>query len=247
MLALAAGEKIAEIDALEEYWQGASCHIQLFHCIIDHKTIKSKFLTQFNSKGHLGLKNCNSDDCRDVSVWEDVAVCWNDVDYHVTTESFTDNMHPDYICPNEFPYSSIARLATGTPTKCETKFNECCLFIKRTITAWETSGQGDGGFVGEFGALEGRSEHALSSRASFVNQKTAHFLYLWALVDKYDLLKSCMQLLSSEFAAGNGAGAVRQVYDLSREEGDNESSSLGSTQFKTSSKGEIEAISQDGK
>ena len=111
-------------------------------------------------------------------------------------------MHPNYILPINYPYSSVAKLARDTPAKCGQKINKSSLFIKRIITGWKASGQGDGGF------LDGERPkfRLLSNRLKW--HKSAHFLYLWAIVDKYELLKSCMQLIAFEVAVGNGADAV---------------------------------------
>jgi hypothetical protein len=116
-------------------------------------------------------------------------------------------------------------LAKATPQKCEGKFNAVVLNLKRIITMWERSGQGEGGFLHEeeeaqlrlndFGSLAGRSENALSNRTNFVRNKDKHFLFLWDLIDKYDLLKTCMQVIGLEFAAAS-ADNVRVIYDAKR-------------------------------
>eukprot|EP00970_Alexandrium_tamarense_P016260 scaffold6337_cov256-Alexandrium_tamarense.AAC.1 len=133
-----------------------------------------------------------------------------------------------------------------TPEKCESKFNAVVLNLRRIITMWERSWQGEGGFLHEeeeaqmglvdFGSLAGRSDNALSNRANFVGEKDNHFLYLWDLIDKYDLLKTCMQVISPEFAAASGDN-VRVIYNSKRaqlkEDEDDDTSSMSSKQPKS--------------
>ena len=98
---------------------------------------------------HLRLENCNSDSehsCN-IFVWEDVSNEWNDPTNTITTESFTNNLHPDFILPQDIPHRSVTRLANATPDKCEAKFNAAILFLNHIITDWEASGQGKGGHI----------------------------------------------------------------------------------------------------
>ena len=111
---------------------------------------------------------------------------------------------------------------------------------------WERSGQGEGGFLHEeeeaqlrlndFGSLAGRSENALSNRTNFVGNKDKHFLFLWDLIDKYDLLKTCMQVIGLEFATASGDN-VRVIYDAKRaqlkDDEDDDASSIVSKQTKS--------------
>ncbi|KAL3772605.1 hypothetical protein ACHAWO_003660 [Cyclotella atomus] len=125
--------------------------------------------------------------------------------YTVTTESFNNGIHPDLILPQAIPHWSVARLANATPEKCESKFNAAVLILKCVIQNWVGSGQGEGGNIeegrAEFGCLEGCDVNALVTMANFVSD-------IWVLIDKYQLLKTCMQVIVAEFAAGNGADAV---------------------------------------
>ena len=70
--------------------------------------------------------------------------------------------------------------------------------LKRIVDKWERSGQGEGGIdvemdgdetTGfEFGSLKNRSRGALESRSSFINDSPPYLLYLWEILDKYQLL-----------------------------------------------------------
>ena len=234
-------EKVQQQELLAGNWVGADPIIRLFHCIIDHSHILQKFLTRLQSMSRLSLENRNSELSRDVSVWEDVSNMWNDPDYTATTELFDNNFEQ-----REIPHSKVATLAKATPQKCEGKFNAVVLNLKRIITMWERSGQGEGGFLHEeeeaqmglldFGSLAGRSENALSNRANFVGENDLHFLYLWDLIDKYELMKSCMQVISAEFAAKSGDN-VRAIYDTKRaqlkDDDDDDASSISSKQTKS--------------
>eukprot|EP00970_Alexandrium_tamarense_P012082 scaffold2742_cov89-Alexandrium_tamarense.AAC.3 len=159
---------VQQQELLEGNWVGADPIIRLFHCIIDHSHILQKFLTRLQSMSRLSLENRNSDLSRDVSVWEDVSNLWNDSQYTATTELFNNNFEQ-----RDIPHSKVTTLAKATPQKCEGKFNAVVLNLKRIITMWERSGQGEGGFLHEeeeaqmglldFGSLAGRSENALSN------------------------------------------------------------------------------------
>jgi hypothetical protein len=234
--------EMAEQQALlEGNWVGPDPIIRLFHCIIDHSHILQKFLTRLQSMSCLSLENRNSDLSRDISVWEDISNVWNDPQYTPTTELFNNNLQQ-----TEIPHSKVATLAKATPEKCESIFNAVVLNLKRFITMWERSGQGEGGFLheeeeaqlgmNEFGSLAGRSENALSNRANFVGDNGKHFLYFWDLIDKYDLMKTCMQIIGSEFAASSGDN-VRIIYDSKRaqlkDDEDDDASSMSSKQTKS--------------
>jgi hypothetical protein len=234
--------EMAEQQALlEGNWVGPDPIIRLFHCIIDHSHILQKFLTRLQSMSCLSLENRNSDLSRDISVWEDISNVWNDAQYTPTTELFNNNLQQ-----TEIPHSKVATLAKATPEKCESIFNAVVLNLKRFITMWERSGQGEGGFLheeeeaqlgmNEFGSLAGRSENALSNRANFVGDNGKHFLYFWDLIDKYDLMKTCMQIIGSEFAASSGDN-VRIIYDSKRaqlkDDEDDDASSMSSKQTKS--------------
>ena len=70
--------------------------------------------------------------------------------------------------------------------------------LRRIVDKWERSGQGEGGIdverdgdetMGiEFGLLQHRSRGALESRSSFLNNSQPYLLYLWEILDKYQLL-----------------------------------------------------------
>jgi hypothetical protein len=76
-------------------------------------------------------------------------------------------------------YSSVQHFAAATQDKCETKFDEMMVALKRIIQKWEASGQGDGsvndeveeeeGFElkvwHELGSLRYHSHHALAHLA----------------------------------------------------------------------------------
>jgi chromosome segregation ATPase len=89
--------------------------------------------------------------------------------------------------------------------------------------------------MNEFGSLAGRSQNALSNRANFVGDNGKHFLYLWDLIDKYDLMKTCMQINYFEFAAASGDN-VRIIYHSKRaqlkDDEEDDASSISSKQSK---------------
>ena len=48
-----------------------------------------------------------------------------------------------------------------------------------------------------------------------MGENDLHILYLWDLIDKYELMKSCMQVIRTEFAAKSGDN-VRAIYNSKR-------------------------------
>ena len=78
--------------------------------------------------------------------------------------------------------------------------------LKRIVDKWERSGQGDGGIEVDtdgdestevvFGSLKNRSRGALESMSSFINDSPPYLLYLWEILDKYQLLTTSFSELS---------------------------------------------------
>ena len=74
-----------------------------------------------------------------------VAEKWNDESFSPTTS--VKDTHSDFRRPISIPFDVVSNLSPATPEKVEEKWNSMNLALKRGITNWERSGQGDGGLV----------------------------------------------------------------------------------------------------
>ena len=159
-------------------WVGKYPYLRLIHAIIDDNDIKTAYLRRLHIPGgRMAVENRNTEAARTSNVWYMVAEKWNDELFFPTT-SIKDS-HSDYSRPIAIPWESVEKLQPATPEKVEEKWNSMNLALKRAISNWERSGQGDGGITGEddlddddidgedgddakrFGSLEGRSQRAL--------------------------------------------------------------------------------------
>jgi hypothetical protein len=165
------------------------------------------------------LDNRNSDK-RPKTVWELLSHKWNDHDFEAVTEPFPD-LHNDYKDSIVIPHSKVSSLAAATPEKCKEKMSTMMVSLKRIIDKWERSGQGEGGIdvemdgdeatEFEFGSLKNRSRGALESRASFINDSPPYLLYLWEILDRYQLLTDSFSALSKKMSSKNGGKGVKSV------------------------------------
>jgi len=124
-------------------------------------------------------------------------------------------------------YSSVQHFAAATRGKCETKFDEMMVALKRIIQKWKASGQGEGGVNDEvdeeegfelnirheLGCLRYRSHHALASRPNFFRYSEMYLLYFWEVCETFNLTRSCMQTLEDSVAAGDGGSGVPLLFD----------------------------------
>ena len=77
-----------------------------------------------------------------------VAENWNDESFSPTTS--VKETHLDFRRPISIPFDAVSNLSPATPEKVEEKWNSMNLALKRGITNWERSGQGDGGYTDEY-------------------------------------------------------------------------------------------------
>ena len=100
------------------------------------------------------------------------------------------------------------------------------LILKRQMQNWERSGQGERGydendeedqfflsFSQERGSLDNRPHRALQTRANFFKYSNMYLLYFWDMIEKYQLRKSCLQMLDDKVAAKDGGDDVPSVFD----------------------------------
>ena len=190
------------------------------------------------------------------NVWHMVAKKWNDPSISPSTS--VKESHSDFSQPIVIHFDAVAKLLPATPEKVEEKWNSMNLALKRGITNWERSGQGDGGYIDnneddatnnngvavdgsdddddetvQFGVLAGRSQGALDMRRNFFDDKATYLLYLWDILDEHDLVQSTMQQLLEGVGSGNGSTGVPSVIRNKRINEDDDYDSLLSKKSKT--------------
>ena len=113
----------------------------------------------------------------------------------------------------------MAKLSPATPDKVQEKFSTMNVHLKRIIRNWERSGQGDGGIdvdnegdeVSKHGGLNNRSRGALGTRSGFLGTNQPYLLYLWEMLNKYQLPSSSFTELDKNMLAKTGGeGVCRQ-------------------------------------
>ena len=149
-----------------------------------------------------------------------------------------------------FMLFAVSNLSPATPEKVEDKWNTMNTALKRIITNWERSGQGDGGFLDEddgieFGNLRGRPQHALDSRRKFFDDKPSYLLYLWDILDEHNLVQSSMQQLLHGIGSEDGSNGVPSVVGGgAAKRNNNEDDSLLSSSKKKGRKDNAEVFAQ---
>ncbi len=213
----------AEKEKLEKGWTGKYPFLRLIHCIIDDDEIKRAFLHRNDvDSTRMTVENRNSVARRQKTVWELVSEKWNDPLFAPETEELP-NTHHDFFDSEIIDHSLVSEMVAATPEKCSGKFNSMMVELSRVINNWEASGQGEGGVarvdgsvdedepIQQKGSLKDRPRAALDRRASFVDDSQTYILYLWSVLDKYDLLGTSLQQLDNDVAAGNGGRGVPSV------------------------------------
>ena len=210
-------------------WIGKYPHLRLIHAVIDDNDIKTAYKRRLHvPSGRMAVENRKTAAAVESSVWYMVSKKWNDPLFSPVTS--VKDTHSDFSRPIAIPYESVGKLQPATPEKVEEKWNSMNLALKRAITNWERSGQGDGGFIDndddedddddddenneavvEFGSLKGRHQRALDSRINFFDDRNNYLLYLWDILDEHDLVQSTMQQLLEGVGSGNGSSGVPLV------------------------------------
>jgi len=111
----------------------------------------------------------------------------------------------------------VAALSPATPDKVQEKFSMMNGNLVRIVRNWERSGQGDGGIDvendgdedGDFGQLSNHSHGALHTRSGFLGTNQPYLLYLWEMLNKYQLLCTAFTELDNDdednsFYCGSG-------------------------------------------
>jgi hypothetical protein len=153
----------------------------------------------------------------------------------------------------------------ATPEKVEERWNSMNLALKRAITNWERSGQGDGGVVElddddnegdessggdvgdrtkNFGSLNGRGQQALDLRRNFFSDKNTYLLYLWDVLDEHGLVQSSMQQLLDGIGASDGFDGVPSVITGRRKSDGDESLASSKKQNTNSLEAAIKSVGE---
>ena len=217
-------EEAAERDAMEGNWTGQYPYLRLMHCLVDHDDMKHAFLHRHDLNGDRGtIDGRNSDECRDISVWEMIADKWNDKDYEPVTEVISEEngfFTPPYAAEINLSFSNVHRMSTATADKCHTVFQKMMVSLRRAKVKFEGSGKGrkrdDDGNI-----IEHRRE------ANYGKDIQHWIVYLWYLLEKHNLMGSSLQVLDDTVGATDGANNAPRLFG-----DDEDGSSLGSATSK---------------
>ena len=218
----------------EKQWVGKYPMLRMICAIVSNGEIIRLFLSRYDlANDRLQVENRKSEGKKPVTVWELVANVFNDPEFSPTTEALPD-LHPDYALPIDVGYSTVCLMVEATPEKCESRFNGMMVDLKCIINNWKLSGQGDGGLVDNNEGDEGQ-RGGMDERKNFVKYQQSYLLYLWHILEKYNLLVSAVQKLSDVVSAGNGADGVPSIISGARDDGD-DGDSIGTGGSKRSTK-----------
>ncbi len=104
----------------------------LIHTITDNHEVKCAFLTcHDNPGGRLYIENWNSED-REPSVWQVMAIDWNDIQFLPETEEIPD-LHSGYATSETISHQLVADMHLTTPKQCEEKMNSMILKLNHII------------------------------------------------------------------------------------------------------------------
>ena len=235
-------------------WIGKYPFLRLIHAIIDDNDIKAAYIRRLIlPSGRMAVENRRTPAAIASNVWYMVAEKWNDESFSPTTS--VKDTHSDFARPISIPFDAVSNLSPATPEKVEEKWNSMNLALKRGITNWERSGQGDGGYIEEddnntsntdaeangdgnnndeieFGNLRGRPQRALDLRRNFFDTRNSYLLYLWDILDEHNLVQSSMQQLLHGIGSENGSNGVPSVVGGGAKRNNNEDDSLSSSRKK---------------
>jgi hypothetical protein len=225
-------------------WVGKYPFLRLIHAIVDDNDIKAAYIRRLEvPSGQMAVENRRTPAAIASNVWYMVSEKWNDESFPPTTS--VKDSHSDFARPISIPFDAVSNLSPATPEKVEDKWNIMNLALKRAITDWERSGQGDGGTFNEdddnshdnndeieFGSLRGRTQRALDVRRNFFDNRPSYLLYLWDILHEHDLVQSAMQQLLHGIGSGNGSTGVPSVVGGCAKRKNNEDDSLSSSSKK---------------
>jgi len=188
-------------------WLGKFPFLRLIHAIIDDNNIKGAYIRRLQiPSGRMAVENRRTPAAIASNVWYMVAEKWNDESFLPTTS--VKDTYSDFRRPISIPFDVVSNLLPATSEKVEEKWNSMNLALKRGITNWERSGQGDGGYTDEyddisrdsdidsagndndafeFGNLRGRPQRALDLCRNYFDDRNSYLIYLWDILDEHNL------------------------------------------------------------
>jgi hypothetical protein len=272
-ISVAERSKSAQLDAVAtrqevankgSKWYGKYPHLRLIHAVIDDEVIKAAYKRHLHvPSGRMALENRRTTEAVQSNVWFLVAKKWNDVSFSPTTS--VKDSHSDFSQPISIPFDAVLEFMAATPEKVEERWNSMNLALKRAITNWERSGQGDGGVVEldddddegdessggdvgdrtkNFGSLNGRGQQALDLRRNFFSDKNTYLLYLWDVLDEHGLVQSSMQQLLDGIGASDGFDGVPSVITGRRKSDGDESLASSKKQNTNSLEAAIKSVGE---
>jgi len=187
------------------------------------------------SNARIMMDNQKSTEKRAATVWELLATKWNNPDFAPETE-VVEELHADFSNPIHIPHSRVAALSPATPDKVQEKFSMMNGNLVRIVRNWERSGQGDGGIDvendgdedGDFGQLSNHSHGALHTRSGFLGTNQPYLLYLWEMLNKYQLLCTAFTELDKKMSSKNGGDGFPSVVNNNRIDDEDNSFYCGS-------------------
>ncbi len=183
-------------DKAVQAWYGPLPMLHLIMALVHSDKIRSAFMKRNDiSNEKIVLDNQKSVEKRATTVWEQLSSLWNDENFSPVTEFIAD-LHSDFTRPISISHSRVSTLSPATPDKVQEKIPTMTVSLQRIIQNWQRSGQGDGGIdiddnvEEEFGSLDNHLCGALNTRSAFLGNNPSYLLYLWEMLNKYQLLST---------------------------------------------------------
>jgi hypothetical protein len=211
-------------DNIGGAWYGPLPMLRLIMALVDSDEMRRAYMSRNNiSNARIVMDNQKSTKKRATTVWELLATKWNSPDFAPETEVVED-LHTDFSNPIYIPHRLVSKLTPATPDKVQEKFSTMNVHLIRIIRNWERSGQGDGGIdvdnegdeVSKHGGLNNRSRGALGTRSGFLGTNQPYLLYLWEMLNKYQLLSTSFNELDKNVSSKNGGNGVPSVINNNR-------------------------------
>ena len=221
----ASEEERNENYKLSKNWTGSQGHLRLL-CTLQDDDVREAFLHRHDIGDRIEYDNRNSDDARKKEVWELMKDLWTDESWEPTTKEFGE-VHSDFKEGRVLRYELVADLRSPTPEFIKTKYGEMNAALNKVIGNWGRSGQGKfGTYQGDvddgdndpirtaYGVLGAdgdscRIDGALDNISNFTN--LPYLLYMWLMLDKYNLVQSSMAQMDSTIACANGKDGIPSI------------------------------------
>lgn len=218
-------------------WSGRIPFLRLLHCITDCDVTRHAFLHRNDVMERAELDAQNSPE-RPRTGYEVIADRWNDPNFN--PQSKLSSCHEDFRVEFDLSHLKVAHIAPADALGMKKRLSSIRSVLLRMITAWEQSGQGDGGrrnFLDSeeaidqfgnggdvpiaiaissegnvpFGGLEGRTQEALDNRANYLGSHPSWYLYFWELSDTFQLLDSAVQRIANAVGAADGSAVLSET------------------------------------